>query len=393
VAISTAFGSTGPGNLMTEKAHTTYSQAGVDPDREHEVLTKLVAQIRPTWAKQSFGRVALDIGYFANVIDIGGLGIAITADGVGTKVLIAQMMDRYDTVGIDCVAMNVNDLLCVGATPVSMVDYLALDQLDAKIIEDIARGLAKGAEEAQISISGGEMAQIPDIITGVPGALAFDLAGMAIGTVPLDKILIGQDIKAGDAIIGIESHGIHSNGLSLARKVLFHDKGLSIHDMPSPLSDSLGHELLKPTYIYVQEALAILKEHIPVKAFIHITSDGFLNLGRSASPVGYIIEDLPQIPAIFSLIQEYGGIKNAEMFRVFNMGIGFCVIAPETSVDRIVKIVESYKKKAYRIGYIIPDKEKHVYIMQYNLTGRGKQFWEAEPERPINGASGGHHSS
>jgi phosphoribosylformylglycinamidine cyclo-ligase len=378
---------------MTDKAHRTYSQAGVDPDREHEVLTRLVAQIRPTWAKQAFGRVVLDIGYFANVIDIGGLGVAITADGVGTKVLIAQMMERYDTVGIDCVAMNVNDLLCVGATPVSMVDYLALDHLDAKLIGDIAHGLAIGAEEAQISISGGEMAQIPDIITGVPGALAFDLAGMAIGTVPLDKILIGQDVKPGDAIVGIESHGIHSNGLSLARKVLFQDQGLSPHDMPSPLSCSLGDELLKPTYIYVQEALEILKERIPVKAFIHITSDGLLNLGRVASPVGYVIEELPRIPAIFSLIQEYGGIENAEMFRVFNMGIGFCVIAPEADVDRIIAIVQSHNKKAYRIGYAISDQEKHVHLKRYNLIGRGKQFWEAKPEGHINGASAGHHSS
>ncbi len=381
---------------MTDKAHTTYSQAGVDTAQEQEVLRRLVAQIRPTWAKQALGRVVLDIGYFANVIDIGGLGIAITADGVGTKVLIAQMMRRYDTVGIDCVAMNVNDLLCVGATPVSMVDYLALDQLDAKIIEDIARGLAKGAEDAQISISGGEMAQIRDIITGIPGAVAFDLAGMAIGTVPLDRILIGRGIQPGDAVIGIESHGIHSNGLSLARKVLFEDKvehkALSIHDTPSSLPCSLGEELLKPTSIYVKEVLEILRERVPVKAFVHITSDGFLNLSRAASPVGYVIEELPRIPPIFSLIQTRGNIHNTEMFSVFNMGIGFCIIAPEAYVDQIIAIVQSYNKKTYRIGYAVPDKEKHVHIKRYNLIGRGKQFWEVEPEGHISGSSGSHHS-
>jgi len=363
---------------MTDKAITPYSQAGVDTDREEEVLKRLVQQIRPTWSTQATGRVVLDIGYFANVIEVGGLGIAMTADGVGTKVLIAQMMDKYDTVGIDCVAMNVNDLLCVGATPVSMVDYLALDRLDAKIIEDIGRGLAKGAAEAQISISGGEMAQIRDIITGVPEALAFDLAGMAIGIVPLDNILIGQDIKPGDAIIGIESHGIHSNGLSLARKVLFEDKSLSIHDTPISWSCTIGDELLKPTYIYVQEALAILKERIPVKAFIHITSDGLLNLSRVAAPVGYVIEELPPIPAIFSLIQTGGDVKNTEMFRVFNMGIGFCVIAPKECVAQIVAIANAHPKKASYLGQAIADDEKHVHIKPYHLIGQKKRFWDAQ---------------
>jgi len=364
---------------MTDKAHTTYSQAGVDTDREEEVLKGLVQQIRPTWSTQATGRVVLDIGYFANVIDVGGLGIAITADGVGTKVLIAQMMDKYDTIGIDCVAMNVNDLLCVGATPVSMVDYLALDRLDAKIIEDIARGLAKGAEEAQISIAGGEMAQIRDIITTkVDEALAFDLAGMAIGVVALDKILIGQDVQPGDAIIGLESHGIHSNGLSLARKVLFEDRSLSIHDTPAALSCTIGDELLKPTYIYVQEAMAILKERIPVKAFIHITSDGFLNLSRVAVPVGYVIEDLPRPPAIFSLIQEAGSVSNAEMFRVFNMGIGFCVIAPQECVAQILAIAKAHHKAASYLGRVIADDGKHVHIKPYHLIGQKKRFWDTE---------------
>jgi phosphoribosylformylglycinamidine cyclo-ligase len=365
---------------MTDKASTPYSQAGVDSDREEEVLTRLVQQIRPTWSKQAVGRVVLNIGYFANVIDVGGLGIAITADGVGTKVLIAQMMDKYDTVGIDCVAMNVNDLLCVGATPVSMVDYLALDRLDAKIIEDIARGLATGAEEAQISISGGEMAQIRDIISGVDGALAFDLAGMAIGTVPLDKILIGQDVKPGDAIIGIESHGIHSNGLSLARKVLLHDMGLSIHDTPTSWSCTVGDELLKPTYIYVQEALAILKEGLPVKAFIHITSDGLLNLSRVAAPVGYVIEELPARPAIFSLIQEAGDIQDTEMFRVFNLGIGFCVIAPKACVAQIIAIAKAHGKKASYLGQAIADDQKHVHIKPYHLRGQKKRFWSTRSD-------------
>jgi phosphoribosylformylglycinamidine cyclo-ligase len=375
---------------MAQQPTSTYVDAGVDTDREEEALRRLVAQVRRTWRAHTAGRVVLDIGYFANVIDLGGLGLAITADGVGTKVLIAQMMNRYDTVGIDCVAMNVNDLLCVGATPVSMVDYLALDDPDPERVEAIAQGLAVGAEQADISIAGGEMAQLRDIIIGAqppvqggPKSLAFDLAGMAIGTVALDRILIGQDIQPGDAIIGIESSGIHSNGLSLARKALFENKGLCIHDMPSPLTSSLGEELLKPTYIYVKEALAILRECIPVKAFIHITSDGFLNLARAAAPVGYIIEELPWIPPIFPLIQTCGHIQNTEMFRVFNMGVGFCIIAPEIYVDQIIAIVQSHNKRARRIGYVVPDEEKRVHIKPYHLIGRGKRFWEAEQEKDL----------
>jgi phosphoribosylformylglycinamidine cyclo-ligase len=375
---------------MAQKPTSTYVDAGVDTDREEEALRRLVQQVRRTWQPSPAGRVVLDIGYFANVIDLGGLGIAITADGVGTKVLIAQMMNRYDTVGIDCVAMNVNDLLCVGATPVSMVDYLALDDPDPERVDAIAQGLATGAELANISIAGGEMAQLREIITGftpdVPGSpkpIAFDLAGMAIGTVPLDKIIIGQDIQPSDAIIGIESHGIHSNGLSLARKALFKNKGLSIHDMPSPLTSPLGEELLKPTYIYVKEALEILREGIPVKAFIHITSDGFLNLSRIAAPVGYIIEELPWIPPIFPLIQACGDIQNTEMFRVFNMGVGFCMIAQETYVDQIIAIVQSHNKKARRIGYVVSDQEKHVHIKPYHLIGRGKRFWEAQQPKDL----------
>src|SRR5215216_1588680 len=204
---------------MANTFTTSYQAAGVDTDREDHALTRLVKHIKPTWPTHGTGRVALDIGYFANVLDLGGIGLAITTDGVGTKVMIAQLMNTYNTIGIDCVAMNVNDLLCVGATPISMVDYLAIESLNPDMIEAIAEGMAQGAEQANISISGGEMAQLRDIIKGAMPELGFDLAGTAIGTVALDKIIIGQQIEDGDVVIGIESNGIHSNGLSLARHV------------------------------------------------------------------------------------------------------------------------------------------------------------------------------
>src|SRR5439155_21173051 len=186
-----------------------YRAAGVDTEREEIALERLIRKIRPTWSLgDGTGSVKLDIGYFANVLDIGGIGLAISTDGVGTKVIIAQMMDQYDTVGIDCVAMNVNDLLCVGATPVSMVDYIAIDRADAAVLDGIAIGLADGARQAGVSISGGEISQLPDIVRG------FDLVGTAVGIVPLDHILIGQDLRPGDRVIGIASNGIHSNGFT-----------------------------------------------------------------------------------------------------------------------------------------------------------------------------------
>jgi phosphoribosylformylglycinamidine cyclo-ligase len=360
-----------------ERLTTTYSHAGVDTAQEEAALKRLVHQLQPTWPIQGIGRVVLDIGYFANVIDLGTIGLAITADGVGTKVLIAQMMSKYDTVGIDCVAMNVNDLLCVGATPLSMVDYIAIDVANPQVIEAIGEGLLEGARQANISIAGGETAQLRDIITGIPGAVAFDLAGMAIGTVALNQVIIGQNIQEGDVVIGIESNGIHSNGLSLARHVFFEKHKIPITKILKGLQHSLGYELLKPTYIYVKEILDILRQDIPVKALIHITSDGFLNLTRVESKASYVIESLPEYPAIFSLIQQYGEIEPEEMFRVYNMGIGFCLVVSEQATDQVISVIQAQKKRAYKIGYAIPDGQQEVHIPKKNLIGKGKAFRKA----------------
>jgi phosphoribosylformylglycinamidine cyclo-ligase len=361
---------------MASTFTTGYQAAGVNTDREDEALKRLVHHIRPTWPVQGIGRVALDIGYFANVLDLGGIGLAITTDGVGTKVLIAQLMNNYNTIGIDCVAMNVNDLLCVGATPISMVDYLAIESLNPDMIEAIAAGMARGAEQAHISICGGEMAQLRDIIKGATPELGFDLAGMAIGTVALDKIIIGQQIEDGDVVIGIQSNGIHSNGLSLARDVFLKRQQMTLTENYPGLNCSLGDELLKPTHIYVREILEILNQGIPVKALIHITSDGFLNLTRVKSKASYIIDLLPPPPAIFSLIQDLGRIPSEEMFSVYNMGIGFCIVAPDREVDRVCSIVKSYNKKAHRIGYAKADGQAQVEIPSEGLIGKGKKFWK-----------------
>ncbi len=363
-----------------QTVHTaTYIEAGVDTEREEIGLQRLIQRIRQTWPQgEGVGSVKLDIGFFANVINLGGgIGLAISADGVGSKVLIAQMMGKYDTVGIDCVAMNVNDILCVGAKPVSMVDYIALQEPNPDLLDEISKGLCEGARLANISISGGEIAQLRDIVKGYQVGLGFDLAGMAVGTIPLDKIIIGQDIQEGDVIVGVESNGIHSNGLTLARWAFFERNNYTIKTAFPTLDHTLGEELLKPTYIYVPEALEILNQGIPVKAFIHITSDGFLNLTRVVAEVGYTIEELPPLPPIFSLIQHCGNISDAEMCRVYNMGIGFCVIVPPGEVERVLSIVHSHKKRAYRIGHAVSDKERRVQIKPLGLIGQRKRFHKA----------------
>ncbi|MEE8305378.1 MAG: phosphoribosylformylglycinamidine cyclo-ligase [Candidatus Tectomicrobia bacterium] len=360
---------------MTSKDPATYQAAGVDTDQADIALKRLLQQVRQTWpAGGGIGSVKLDMGYFANVIDLGGIGLAIATDGVGTKAIIAQMMDQYDTVGIDCVAMNVNDLICVGARPVSMVDYLALQAPHPDMLEAIGQGLCEGAKLANISIAGGEVAQLQDIVKGHREGYGFDLAATAVGTVPLDKIIIGQDIQAGDVVIGLESNGIHSNGLTLARRVFFDWNDYTVASSLPPLGCTLGEELLKPTHIYVQEVLALLDQDLPVKALMHITGDGFLNLTRVASEVGYIIEELPTVPAIFSFIQEFGNVSDEEMFRVYNMGIGFCIVVSPEAADRVISIVQSYGKQAYQIGHTVWDKERRITIRPKGLVGQGKVF-------------------
>src|SRR5215831_3856557 len=349
-----------------------YRTAGVDTAREEAGLQRLVNKVRQTWSfGDGRGSVKLDIGYFANVLDIGGMGLAISTDGVGTKALIAQMMDKYDTIGIDCVAMNVNDLICVGATPISMVDYLALQEPDPDMLEAIAEGLCAGARSANISISGGEIAQMRDIVKGYREGYGFDLAGTAVGTVPLDKIIVGQTLQAGDVIIGVESNGIHSNGLTLARHVFFERHRYPIDASFPTLGHALGAELLRPTHIYVREVVEMLQQEIPLKALIHITSDGLLNLTRVAADVGYVIEELPPIPPIFGLIQQYGEISKAEMFQVYNMGLGFCIIVAVEAVEWVLAIVRAHGKRAHTIGYAVWDKERRVSIKPHGLVGKG----------------------
>jgi phosphoribosylformylglycinamidine cyclo-ligase len=334
------------------------------------------------WVAKTFGlspiRPQLALGYYANVLPLApDLALAISTDGVGTKILVAEEMDKYDTIGIDCVAMNANDVLCVGARPVSMVDYIAVQHADRELLGQIGQGLYEGARQARITIPAGEIAQIREMITGIPGKYAFDLVGTCVGTVRPDRVIIGQDIRPGHLVVGLASSGIHSNGLTLARRVLHDRAGLGYMEHVEELGRTLGEELLVPTHIYVPEVLAMLDAGFAVKGLLHITGDGFLNLTRVQAEVGYVIDRPLDPQPIFGLIQRCGEISDAEMFRVFNMGIGFCVVVEPGDATRVVEIARQHGRTAKVIGYAVDDPERRVWIPERALVGQGDVFESA----------------
>ena len=280
---------------------------------------------------------------------------------------------RFDTIGIDCVAMNVNDLICVGAEPLAMVDYLAVEQPDADILRAIGEGLKRGAELAGIEIPGGELAELPELIQGHPSPLGFDLAGAAFGTVPLDRIITGAAIEPGDAVIALPSSGIHSNGLTLARRTLLEQGPYSLDDVPAELGRSVGEELLEPTSIYVRAALELIRSAAQVHGLAHITGDGLLNLLRLNEGVGYEIDALPPVPSVFGLIESTGGLTAAEMHEAFNMGVGFCCVVPEADADAATALLQGHYPTASRIGQVTPEPGV-IRLPSVGITGRRGGF-------------------
>ena len=330
----------------------TYSESGVDIDLEAETVKSLASKLQSTLDLQN---VITDSGHFAALVELGDKAVAMSTDGVGSKILVAKMMEKYDTVGIDCIAMVVNDILCVGAEPIALVDYLAVENPDPNIASEIAEGLVKGAEESNIAIIGGETASLPEIIKD------FDLAGTGIGFVEKDKIITGKDIEIGDTLIGLKSTGIHSNGLSLARKVLFEDANLKINDKIPNTNITVGEELLKPTQLYVKPIIKLLKKDYNIHGLAHITGGGFTNLQRLKPGIGFNINNLPEPQELFKFIKEQN-VSLKEMYKVFNMGIGFVIIAKKEEAEDIIKEL-SNDIEAYKIGEVIS--EDKIIIKTY----------------------------
>ena len=319
-----------------------YAKAGVDQGAADSAVAGLVRALGAIRLDGPSRQVPLP-GHYASVIRIDErTGIALSTDGVGTKLLVAEQLGRYDTVGIDCVAMNVNDVICVGAEPLAMLDYIAIEKAEPEVCEAIGVGLARGAELAGVEIPGGELAQLGDMVRG------FDIAGACFGTVALDAIVDGAAVRAGDSVIGLPSSGVHSNGYTLARSAL---DGISLDEDPEgALGRPLGDALLEPTEIYVKPIVELLRSAVDVRGLAHITSGGLGNLLRLGAEVGYEINDPLPVPPIFELIAERGEVGPDEMHDVFNMGCGFCVVVPGDDEGLALDLLRAHYPEARRIG-------------------------------------------
>ena len=294
-------------------------------DRKSSAIESLVKELK--YKRTGRGQSADLKGLFTSLIDFGDDYLTLCTDGVGTKLLVAEELGIWDTVGIDCIAMNVNDTICVGAEPMSFVDYIAIDKPDDALTNAIGKGLQKGAEMSNMEIVGGEIAVLPELVKGV------DVSGTCLGYVSKSKVITGQEVKDGDLIVSLGSTGIHSNGLTLARKV-FESAGIGMKEKIPGLKGTVGAELLEPTEIYVRQVLSIINEH-KVSGMVNITGGGLRNLLRMRKGLRYVISDPVKPNAIFDRIQELGNVETREMYQTFNMGMGYTIVASPDEAEAI----------------------------------------------------------
>lgn len=342
-----------------EKSHSaSYAAAGVNIEAGYEGVRLMKKHVARTMTPE----VVSDIGGFGGLLtpDICGMEtptLVMGTDGVGTKQRIAQLMKKHDTVGIDCVAMCVNDIICCGARPTAFLDYIAIGKNEPEKVAELVSGVAEGCVQAGCALIGGETAEHP----GVMKEDDYDLAGFAVGIVDKKKIIAQGSMKAGDVVIGLPSSGCHSNGYSLVRKV-FDVENTDLNQYYEELGQTLGEALLTPTVIYVKPVLAAL-EVAEVHGISHITGGGFYENIPRCVPDGLcakINKEVIKVPAIFHLLQEKGNIPERDMYNTYNMGIGMALIVSRETVEQALAALEKEGCNAYVIGEVIEEKEKVI---------------------------------
>ncbi|WP_430536234.1 phosphoribosylformylglycinamidine cyclo-ligase [Listeria rocourtiae] len=335
-------------------AENAYSKAGVDVEAGYEVVERIQKHVARTKRNGVMGA----IGSFGGMFDLSGLGLrepvlVSGTDGVGTKLLLAIEADKHDTIGVDCVAMCVNDILAQGAEPLFFLDYIATGKTVPSKMEQIVKGVADGCELAGCALVGGETAEMPDMY----GADDYDLAGFTVGAVEKANVITGEKVAVGDVLIGLPSSGIHSNGYSLVRKVFFKEHDFTLDTvLPELGGKTLAAELLVPTRIYVKPVLEVMK-NVTVHGVSHVTGGGFIeNLPRVLPDdlaVSITRDAWPVLP-IFDVLQSYGKIDADEMYGIFNMGIGMVLVVAADDAKRTLAILEEQGEKAYEIGKVTP---------------------------------------
>ncbi|TXK83573.1 phosphoribosylformylglycinamidine cyclo-ligase [Paenibacillus sp. N3.4] len=328
-----------------------YKKAGVDIAAGNEAVERMKKHVKRTFRPE----VLTDLGGFGGLFSLNKDKyeepvLVSGTDGVGTKLKIAFAMDKHDTIGIDAVAMCVNDIIVQGAEPLFFLDYLACDKVVPEKIEAIVKGIADGCSQSGCALIGGETAEMP----GMYASGEYDIAGFTVGIVDKKKIIDGTTICPGDVVLGLASSGVHSNGFSLVRKLLLEDKGYTLQGHVEELGDKLGNVLLEPTKLYVKPVLAML-EDVAIKGMAHITGGGFIENIPRVLPEGVNAQiqygSWPILP-IFALMQREGGITNNDMFRTFNMGIGMVVIVAADDAEKAIAAAEAQGEKAYRLGVV-----------------------------------------
>ncbi|HEX5647493.1 MAG TPA: phosphoribosylformylglycinamidine cyclo-ligase [Nitrospira sp.] len=340
---------------------TTYREAGVDIEAGDEFVDRIKPLVRSTFRPE----VLTDLGGFGGLFGLRSDKykepvLVSGTDGVGTKLKLAFMMDRHDTVGIDLVAMCVNDIAVSGAEPLFFLDYFATGKLSVEKAQEVVKGIAEGCRQAGCALIGGETAEMPSMYADGE----YDLAGFAVGVVEKGKLVDGKTITAGDAIIGLASTGLHSNGYSLARRVLFDQAKLSTESQLPELDRSLGEVLLAPTRIYAKQILSLIQE-CPIKGIAHITGGGITENLPRVFPEGVgakISRKAWPVPPIFDVMSRLGSVSREEMYRVFNMGIGLMLVVPPDSVADVLAQAAALGDRGWRIGEMVFSGEKEPEV-------------------------------